>query len=185
LGDLTIALEARGELTAETARAFAEVGGWIVASGGSVIVSRSGALLAHEAFRQHAFESTGPAEATLAHGQRPKQPGWHVMRTQTTDWTETASGLGACGAQVLLTHVAGGTVSGQRLLPVVQVTSDAATAERYGQDLDALLGGGAVHQARALLDVLVAVASGDQVPRVFETGDVAFQITRGLLGTSM
>jgi hypothetical protein len=35
------------------------------------------------------------------------------------------------------------------------------------------------------VDVLVSVASGEHVPRVFRTGDVGFQITRGLLGTSM
>jgi altronate dehydratase len=185
LGDLTIALEARGGITAETARAFAEVGGWVVASGGSVILSRSGALLADESFRLHAFGSTDIVEPTIAHGQRLQAPGWHVMRAPTTDWTETASGLGASGAQVLLTHVSGGTVSGQRLLPVVQVTADAATAERYGDDLDALLSGSSAHQARGLVDVLASVASGEHVPRVFRTGDVGFQITRGLLGTSM
>ena len=185
LGDLTIALEARGELGPETALALAEVGGWVVASGGSVILSRSGALLADESFRLHAFGSADTVEATLAHGQRPNAAGWHVMRMPTTDWTETASGLGATGAQVLLTHVAGGTVSGQRLLPVVQVTADADTARRYGQDLDAVLGGDTDHQAHGLLEVLATVASGEYVPRVFQSGDVGFQITRGLLGTSM
>ena len=131
------------------------------------------------------FGSTDEVEPTIAHGQRLNAPGWHVMRMPTTDWTETASGLGASGAQVLLTHVSGGTVSGQRLLPVVQVTADTATAERYGQDLDALLCGSSDLQARGLLDVLASVASGEYVPRVFRTGDVGFQITRGLLGTSM
>lgn len=32
---------------------------------------------------------------------------------------------------------------------------------------------------------LAEVASGIRAPRVFQTGNLAFQVTRGLLGTSM
>lgn len=185
LADLTVALEARGPVTAQTARAFAEFGGWVVTSGGTVVLSSRSRLLAAAEFRAHAFQTAEPVPVTLAHGQRPRAAGWHVMRMPGTDWLETASGLGASGAQILLVHVAGGTVSGQRLLPVVQVTSDGETGARYGADLDALLTGGHDAQARGLLDILVAVASGTHTPRVFETGSVGFQITRGLLGTSL
>jgi altronate dehydratase len=185
LGDLTVGLEARGPLGPETARAMAELGGWVVGCGGSVLLSSRGALLADDDFRRHAFGSADQVASTLAHGQRPAAPGWHVMRSPSTDWMETGSGMGASGAQVLLTHVTGGTVSGQRLLPVVQVTADDPTAARYGDDLDAVLRGDHERQARGLLDVLVAVAAGEHLPHVFRTGDVGFQITRGLLGTSM
>lgn len=185
LGDLTIALEARGPLSAETARAMAAAGARVVACGGTVILSSTGALLGSDTFRSHAFGSADPVGATVAHGQRPRTSGWHVMRMPTTDWIETASGLGATGAQVLLTHVSGGTVSGQRLLPVVQVSADRETAVRLGDDLDAVLDGDAADQAASLLRVLVTVATGEHVPRVIENGDVGFQITRGLLGTSM
>ncbi|MGH3425801.1 MAG: UxaA family hydrolase, partial [Nocardioidaceae bacterium] len=185
LGDLTVALEARGTLRPETARALADVGGWVVAAGGTVILASTGVLLGDAEFRAQAFGSTDEVRPTVAHGQRPKASGWHVMRMPTTDWMETGSGLGATGAQVLLTHVAGGTVSGQRLLPVVQVSADPQTEDDFGQDLDAILRGDADDQARGLLDVLVSVASGEHTPRAFETGNLGFQITRGLLGTSM
>ncbi len=185
LGDLTVALEARGPLRADTARAFAELGSWVVAEGGSVVLSSTGALLADDTFREHAFGSAEQVEPTIAHGQRPKSAGWHVMRMPTTDWMETGSGLGATGAQVLIAHVAGGTVSGQRLLPVLQVTADPRTEDEYGQDLDAILRGDADDQARGLLDILVRLASGTYTPRVLANGNVGFQITRGLLGTSM
>lgn len=185
LADLTVALETRGLVTGQTARAFAEAGRWVVASGGTVVLSSSGSLLADATFRSHAFGSPSQVPVTLAHGQRPRAAGWHVMRMPGTDWTETASGLGASGAHILLVHVAGAAVSGQRLLPVLQVTADAGTGARFGADLDALLTGDHDTQARGLLDVLVATASGTHTPRVFETGSVGFQITRGLLGTSM
>ncbi|MGH3099189.1 MAG: UxaA family hydrolase [Streptosporangiales bacterium] len=185
LQDLTVALGARGLLHGWTSEALAAVGGWVVGSGGSVLVSSSGSLLADSEFRRRAFGSPAPVEPTLAHGQRPAAPGWHVMRTQTTNWTETATGLGAAGAQVLLTHVTGGTLSGQRLLPVVQVTSDPHTFDAYGEELDGFVDGDAERRARAMLDVVVAVATGAHTARVLRTGDVGFQITRGLLGTSM
>ena len=185
LGDLTVALDARGALPAETAVAFAELGGWVVGAGGTVLLPSSGPLLGSEEFRAHAFGSADEVPATLAHGQRPRAPGWHVMRMPGTDWTEAGTGLGAGGAQLLLAHVAGGSLSGQRLLPVLQVTADPATADRYGLDLDAVLTGDAGQQALALLDTLVATASGTRTARVMETGNVGFQVTRGRLGTSM
>jgi altronate dehydratase len=157
----------------------------VVTAGGSVLLSSRGGLLGDAAFREHAFGTADRVSATLAHGQRPAAAGWHVMRMPGTDWTETGSGLGAGGAQVLLVHVTGAAVTGQRLLPVVQVSADRATRERLPGDLDAVLTGGVAGQASGLADVLVAVASGRQVPRVFETGNVGFQVTRGLLGTSM
>ncbi len=185
LGDLSVALEARGALTATTARAFAELGSWVVGAGGTVLLSSRGALLAEASFREHAFGTTAPVPATLAHGQRPAARGWHVMRMPGTDWTETGSGLGAGGAQVLLAHVAGGTVGGQRLLPVVQVSADPATTRRFAGDLDAVVAGDVTEQAGGLGEVLVAVASGAHVARALATGNVGFQVTRGLLGTSM
>ncbi len=185
LGDLTIALDARGPLGDDTARALAEVGGWIVGQGGSVLLASTGALLASPAFREHAFGSPDDVPVTLAHGQRATRPGWHVMRMPGTDWTEAGSGLGAGGAQVLLVHVAGGSVSGQRLLPVVQLSSDPDTGSRFAADIDGTVQGGCDEQALGFGRALVDVVSGHHVPRVLETGNVGFQVTRGRLGTSM
>ena len=185
LGDLTVALEARGPLDATTARALAEVGGWVVGEGGSVLLASTGALLAHPSFREHAFGATDRLPCTLAHGQRPARPGWHVMRMPGTDWTEAGSGLGAGGAQVLLVHVAGSSVAGQHLLPVVQLSADPQTQERFGADLDGTLAGSYDEQAHGLARALVNVASGTHTPRALATGNVGFQVTRGLLGTSM
>jgi len=185
LGDLTIALDARGPLPAESAVAFAELGCWVVGAGGSVLLPAGGGLLSDERFRVHAFGSADQVPATLAHGQRPRAAGWHVMRMPGSDWIETGSGLGAAGAQLLLAHVAGGSLSGQRLLPVLQVTAEPATASAYGQDLDGVLVGDAQQQALGLLDTVVATASGDRPARATQVGNVGFQVTRGLLGTSM
>ncbi|MGH3354853.1 MAG: UxaA family hydrolase, partial [Nocardioidaceae bacterium] len=186
LADLAVGLEARGRLDRASAEALALLGGWVVSAGGTAMLSSRGALLADEAFRRVAFGSSDPdIGPTLAHGQRPVAPGWHVMRMPTTDWMETATGMGAGGAQLLLAHVAGGTLSAQRFVPVVQVSGDPDTVERFGSDLDAVTRGDADEQARTMLGTLLAVASREQASRAQEAGNVGFQITRGLLGTSM
>ena len=185
LGDLSVALDARGPLPTETARALAELGGWLVALGGTVLLASTGTLLDHPAFREQAFGSTDLPASTLAHGQRPAAPGWHVMRMPGTDWTETGSGLGAGGVQLLLCHVSGGSVSGQRLLPVLQASADPDTRARFGSDLDGVVAGSYEEQARDFARLLVEAAGGTRTPRVLQTGNVGFQVTRGLLGTSM
>jgi hypothetical protein len=55
----------------------------------------------------------------------------------------------------------------------------------YGDDLDAVATGGADEQARIGLDTIAAVASRRLIPKAVASGNVGFQITRGLLGTSM
>lgn len=185
LGDLTLALEARGPLPGHTAEALARIGGWVVTAGGSVLLSSRGALLADASFRRSAFGPDEDVYATLAHGQRPAAAGWHVMRMPTTDWMETCTGLGAGGAQLVLAHVFGGSLSGQRFVPVVQATADASTAEDFSGDLDVVVRGDAEDQARAMLETLLAVASRRRSPRARAVGNVGFQITRGRLGTSI
>lgn len=185
LGDLTVAFEARGELTRETAEAFALAGAAIVGAGGTVFLSSRGQLVADLHFRRLAFGSERPVEPTIAHGQRYVEPGWHVMRMPGTDWMETATGFGAGGGQQVLAHVAGGTLSGQRFVPVVQLSSDPSTVHRHGDDLDAVVSGDRRDQAQIILDTLAAVASRRLVPKAVASGNIGFQITRGLLGTSM
>ncbi|MEU0091279.1 UxaA family hydrolase [Kribbella sp. NPDC006257] len=185
VGELTVALEARGDLTPETAEAMALIGREIVGAGGSVVLSSRGALVADQNFRSAAFGSTAEVGPTIAHGQRFTLPGWHVMRMPGKDWMETATGFGAGGVQQILAHVAGGTLSAQRFVPVVQFSSHPPTVATYGDDLDAVALGDAGEQAQAGLEIIAAVASRRQTPKAVASGNVGFQITRGLLGTSM
>ena len=62
---------------------------------------------------------------------------------------------------------------------------DPATVATYGDDLDAVATGDAADQARTGLDTIAMVASRQIVPKAVASGNVGFQITRGLLGTSM
>jgi altronate dehydratase len=128
---------------------------------------------------------SGDLKPTLAHGQKPAAPGWHIMRAPTRDWAETATGLVACGAHAVLVHVAGPPVSGHRLAPVLQLSSDPLTLAHAQDDLDAELVGSPSDQCATVLAVLASTLSGEHLTQSLAAGNVAFQITRGLLGTSM
>ncbi|WP_228265817.1 UxaA family hydrolase [Microlunatus elymi] len=184
LGDLSIALDARGPLTDLTATALARIGGWITSAGGTVVLPSTSKLLQSAAFTSAAF-GHARVEPTLAHGQRPTEPGWHIMRMPGTDWLETATGLGATGAELALVHVAGGTLPGHRFLPVLQVSADSDTVADYGADLDGTLAAGPDQAAEDGLRVLTDAASGRLRARADLEGNVGFQLTRGLLGASM
>lgn len=184
LTDLTIALDARGPVSQENAAALARTGGWIVRAGGTVIIPASSTLLSTPAFTDGAF-GRAVSQPTVAHGQRPATAGWHIMRMPGTDWLETATGLGAAGAQLALVHVVGGTLPGHRFLPVLQVSSDRDTVATHGPDLDGVLEGAAAAQAAGALGVIADAASGRIRAKADLSGNVGFQLTRGLLGASM
>ena len=185
LGALSLGLDARGPLRPGTVQALGILGGWIVTAGGTVVLPATSTLLADPEFRRVAFGSADPVEPTVAHGQQPAAPGWQVMRNPTQDWTETASGLAATGVQQVLVHVAGGTLTGERLVPVLQVTADSATEETCFGDLDGILTGDPTTQAGIALRLVADAASGRGRAAVLRTGNLGFQVTRGLLGTSM
>ncbi|MFF0458583.1 UxaA family hydrolase [Nocardia africana] len=181
---IAVGLEACGDLTAATAQAIAAFAVRIIADGGSILLPSNGELAKNEVFRMAAFGSAEQLPTTLAHGQRPAVPGWHVMRAPTTDWTETASGLVAAGCQVILAHVTGSALPGQRLAPVLQVSAAPVTIAHISNDLDAELLGDREANAGTLLSVVAATLSGEHRPRTIVSENVGFQITRGLLGTS-
>jgi altronate dehydratase len=184
LGDLSIAIDARGPVSDLVGGTFARIGGWIVRAGGSVVVPVTSGLLRNEAFL--AALGIGPdVQPTVAHGQRPAGPGWHIMRMPTTDWLETATGLGATGAQLALVHVVAGTLPGHRFLPVLQVTTDQDTAAAHGADLDGRLEPSLDDAAAEGLRILADAASGRIRPKADRSGNIGFQLTRGLLGASM
>jgi altronate dehydratase len=185
LGGLSLGLEARGELTPAARDLLATVGGWVVAAGGTVLLGGNGSLVADPDFRRAAFGSDDAVTPTLAHGQRPAAPGWHVMRMPGSDWLEVATGLASGGAQLVLAHATGGSLTAPRLVPLVQVTTDAATGATHGPDLDGVLTAAPDEAAHDAVRLVREVASRERAPAATTRGDVGFQVTRGLLGTSM
>ena len=62
------------------------------------------------------------------------------MATPTAHWVETLVGLGATGVEMVAAHVGIHPLEGHPLMPVIQVTDSEAIANRYGDDIDLVLG---------------------------------------------
>ena len=184
LGDLKLGLHASGNLSDEAARSLAETTLAIVASGGTVVVPETAAMLESSVFLETVL-GDHPVENTLAYGQTFQKPGLHVMEAPTEHWVETVTGLGATGVEVMLAHVSGHPLQAHRMIPLVQTSSDPQTLRRHDEDLDVALQGEPDTWPGQMMETVAAVASREYTPRLFAAGNTDFQFTRGLLGVSM
>ena len=175
---IRLGLLSQGEVEIGAARSLAKLSKIIVAGGGTVVVPDKDALL-QSAFVSELGLDDG-VDASLGYGQKADSPGFHIMACPRRHWSETLTGLGATGAEIMLGAVDGFAMSGHPLAPVLQVAFGAEASD----DLDAVLSDTGDASAE-LLDLLVATLSGRHTPRHQVTGTHDFQVTRGLLGVSM
>jgi altronate dehydratase len=181
---LRLGLYASGHVSDEAALSLAEVTLTVVDSGGTVVVPERAAVLSSPAYLG-AVLGDHPVENTLAYGEVATKPGLHVMEAPTDHWVETATGLGATGVEVMLARVVGRPLQAHRMIPLVQISSDPETSEKYVEDLDVELEGNSTLWTEQMLEAVAAVASREYTPRLFGAGNTDFQFTRGLLGVSM
>ncbi|MEW6753533.1 MAG: UxaA family hydrolase [Candidatus Latescibacterota bacterium] len=184
LGALRLGILASGPMESQAGMALGRLAAWTASAGGTVVVPDTGTLLGSDSF-------TGPllagpdAAASLAYGQVAREPGLHVMEAPTRHWTETLTGLGATGVEVVLAHVGEHPGPGHPLIPVVQVSAARGAIAAFGDDLDGQLDGDPEGWAHGLLDLVLEVASRRRVARAVARRHADFQLTRGLLGVSM
>ncbi len=191
LEHLCIALTSTGTVTEEVSASLMQLTHSVAAAGGTVIVPANATFL-HGTFGvtnpSHrvpttSFRVTNPSHSmltTLAYGQRVEKSGFHIMETPTDQQTETLTGLGATGVDLALAHIVGAPLQSHVMVPLLQVSTDAATQATYGADLDSESA-----DADALLALIVEVASRQYTPKLHGKGNTDFQLTRGLLGISM
>ena len=183
LGALTLGLMSTAPVTASTAAALAAVALAVIHAGGSVLLPESDALLAHATFRSALLGDQTP-HASLAYGQPFAHPGLHVVASETEHWVENLTGLGGCGAHLVLTVVSEHARQGHPLLPVIQVAEPTERGRISADDLDLFLTGAAVADAVWLIREITAVAQRERLPAATAAGFVDFQLTRGELGVS-
>ena len=171
LEHLCVAVMSSGEVAEEVSQALMQLTHRIVAAGGTVIVPENATFLCY---------GTRSVPTTLAYGQRVKKAGFHVMETPTDQPTETLTGLGATGVDMALAHIVGAPLQSHVMVPLIQVSTDAATQSTYGADLDL-----ETADIDDLLALVVKVASRQYTPKLHGKGNTDFQLTRGLLGISM
>ena len=183
LEHLCIAVTSTGATTEEVSKSLTQLTYRVVAAGGTVVVPANAEWLSAASNQQSAVlltEPPGTLTPTLAYGQRVEQSGFHIMEMPTDQPTETLTGLGATGVDLALTHIVGAPLQSHVMVPLIQVSTDAATQANYGADLDLVTA-----DVDDLLALVVEVASRQYTPKLHGKGNTDFQLTRGLLGISM
>jgi len=186
-GELSLGLTTTGHAGETLAQAFGELTRSLVQAGGTVVIPENATLLTSPTFRQCAMTDTSRVDVTLSYGQVAQHSGLHIMETPTENQTETFTGLGATGVDLMLCHIGKVPLQAHPMIPLIQVSTDPGVVERYEADLDRTLDG--TTNAEAIVESLIYLvsetASGVFVPRLFSRGVTEFQLTRGLLGLSM
>ena len=187
LEHLRLGLGSVGECSAASAQSLALLAQQVVNAGGLVVIPANASLLQNTAFRQALLLDPDNISPTLAYGQAAPGQGLHIMETPTDHAVETLTGLGATGVEVILTHQTGPLLQAHPMIPVLQVSADPDTQQRYQNDLDLQLDAAekTEQNTEKLLAKVLAVASGDYTPRLLAQGNTDFQLTRGLLGLSL
>ena len=174
---LRLGLLSQGPIGDSAARCLARLCKMIARGGGTVVVSDKDSLLAGAFARELGIPAAAPA--TLGYGQQAAKAGFHVMASPRPHWSETLTGLGATGVELMLGLTEGYALAGHPLVPVLQVAFNRGSAV----DLDAVLPAEG-DSALPLLDLILAALRGDHVPKHQLTGTDDFQVTRGMIGVS-
>ena len=187
LQHLKLGLTATGELSDSVAAGLAQLARRLVNAGGLVVIPENAALWQSNTFRQALLVAPDEVFATLAYGQSAAEAGLHVMETPTDHAVETLTGLGATGVEIMLSHQSGPLLQAHPMIPLLQVSADQATQQRFADDLDVVLANDdpAEIVAGKLLGSILRVASREYVPQLMARGNTDFQLTRGLLGLSL
>ena len=184
LDALRVGLVSTGSVSVEMARSLAALSQWIAGAGGLVVVPGNSTLLTQAEFSQQ-IAGKPRLQPSLAYGQQPAGPGFQVMDTPSTHWSETLTGLAATGVEIIIGAVSRQPMAGHPLVPLVQITAEATVQAEFGADLDLYLQGDPAAWPEQILSRLGRVIAKSHLPRAVKQGNLDFQITRGLLGVSM
>lgn len=184
LGALRIGVAGTGSIDTPMAAALAELTAQVVSAGGSVVAPQNDPLLSSRTYYA-ATLGEQPAVPTLAYGAPMRELGFHIMETPTEHWVETLTGLGATGVDLIVAYVGEHPLQTHPLVPLLQITDRPEVAEMYGPDIDLVLEGDAAAWHVRILERIAAVAAKQYAPRLYQLGNIDFQVTRGLLGVSM
>ncbi len=177
---LRIGVLSTGPIDAQAATMFATLCAGITAAGGTLVLPENASLATSPDFLRALLTAPDAWGATLAYGQAPKTPGLHVMQSPTEDPSETLTGLGGTGVELMLAHIGDRLLQAHPMIPLLQVSADPHMITQYRDDLD-----GTTITVAALNEQISETASGRYRPKLFGAGNVRFQLTRGKLGISL
>jgi hypothetical protein len=181
---LRLGLLSAGPVPATFAAEMARLTKMVVKAGGAVVMPENTGLLSTPPFWDNVLRQSTTLPS-LGYGEPMRMAGFHMMETPTEHWVETLTGLAATGVEVILAHIGEQPMQSHPLVPVVQVTSNPAVSAAFGADLDLALSGEAASWNDQILSLLVATLQREYSPRLFQQGNIDFQLTRGFLGVTL
>lgn len=181
---LKVGLLSSGPLPQETVEAMEQLARWIAGAGGLVVIPAEDNLLATPTFVDGGLVGIEP-RISLCNGESAPSPGLHIMETQSENWTEILTGLGATGVELIVAHIGDHPQQGHPLVPLLQISSSEQIQRAYDADIDLMLAGDANSWATQTLELIAKTASRRYEPRARAQGNANFQFARGLLGVSM
>jgi altronate hydrolase len=122
---------------------------------------------------------TSPVKDVLDYTEQARKPGLNLLCTPGND-VESTTGLAGSGANIILFTTGLGTPTGNPVCPVIKVSSNTDLYERMKDIIDfdtgsILTGKESIHsRGKALLDYIVAVASGHLMPAAVRLGQDDF-----------
>tara|TARA_B100000029_G_scaffold516652_1_gene632305 strand:- start:45297 stop:48002 length:2706 start_codon:yes stop_codon:yes gene_type:complete len=149
---------------------------------GTVVIPDNSELLSQPEFKKHLPQIS--VQPTLVYGKTVEKPGLHIMETQTTNWVETATGMGATGVDMILLGVENFPSSGHPMIPLLQIGTEALPL-RFHEDVDLILTGDLDNCRRNILRLIIDIATQKSQARANQLSNIDFQVTRGLLGVSV
>jgi altronate dehydratase len=156
----------------------------IVGAGGMVVVPENSGLLSKPAYSENVLP-TSNVPPSLAYGEHARQTGFHIMETPTEHWVETVTGLAATGVELIIALVNGRPMQTHPFVPMLQVASEPAMQQSYANDLDLFLTGNPAAWTNQILESCKQIIEHSYTPRLYQQGNVDFQLTRGFLGVSL
>ncbi|TBL68321.1 UxaA family hydrolase [Paenibacillus thalictri] len=181
---LRIGILSDGPVADEAGEQLAVLTKMVVGAGGTVVVPENSSLLATPAYRGNVL-TTSECKPSIAYGEHARQSGFHIMETPTEHWVETVTGLAATGVELMIALVGCRPMQTHPFVPMLQVTSGLEMQQTYAGDMDLLLAGDSSVWTEQILEKCKMVIEHNYTPRLYQQGNVDFQLTRGLLGVSL
>lgn len=188
LGDLRIGVASVGAVPLAVARAFEIAVRAIVKAGGSVVIAENASLLSDSTFFEPLLGGHGREDTpriSLAYGQALERNGLHIMDTPTRHLVETTTGLGACGADLLMVLGNEAPRVSHPMLPVLQCGCGRSDASSGDYDLVLPEDGADLEMADRVLQACVEAFRAVEMSKKNSTNLADFQMTRGWLGISL
>ncbi|GGD98335.1 UxaA family hydrolase [Paenibacillus nasutitermitis] len=181
---LRIGIVSDGPVAGAAGEQLAGLTKMIVGAGGMVVVPHNSGLLSTPAYREKVL-TTMDATPSLAYGEHARQTGFHIMETPTEHWVETVTGLAATGVELIIALVHNHPMQTHPFVPMLQVASEPAVQQTFANDLDLMLTGNPADWNSRILERCKQIMEHSYTPRLYQQGNVDFQLTRGLLGVSL